>query len=78
MTATFSGQIVMAGFIDLELKPWMRVGLTRAIALGPAVAVCLATGSDTALFNNINQWLNILQAGRARNAQKLRTTAAHA
>jgi natural resistance-associated macrophage protein len=62
MTATFAGQIVMDGFLDIKLPQWQRVLLTRAAALGPALAVSVATGSNTALFNNINEWLNVLQS----------------
>ena len=62
MTATFAGQIVMDGFLNIKLPQWQRVLLTRVVALGPALAVSVATGSDTALFNSINEWLNILQS----------------
>ena len=62
MTATFAGQIVMDGFLNIKLPQWQRVLLTRVVALGPALAVSVATGSNTALFNSINEWLNILQS----------------
>ena len=38
------------------------MAVTRLVALGPSLAVCIATGSDTGLFNAINEWLNILQS----------------
>ena len=41
---------------------WLRVAITRFVALGPAVFVCLATANDPTLTNKINEWLNILQS----------------
>src|SRR5215468_2172213 len=37
VTATLSGQIVMEGFIDIRLAPWLRRLTTRAIAIVPLV-----------------------------------------
>jgi len=39
LTGTLAGQIVMEGFIDLRLKPWLRRLITRAIAILPAILV---------------------------------------
>jgi manganese transport protein len=39
LTGTLAGQIVMEGFLNLRLKPWLRRLITRAIAIIPAVAV---------------------------------------
>ena len=41
------------------------MAVTRLVALGPSLAVCIATGSDTGLFNAINEWLNITEASTA-------------
>jgi len=62
MTATFAGQIVMEGFLDLKIAVWKRVAITRAFALGPALCVAIYMGSDSGEFNNVNAWLNILQS----------------
>ena len=62
MTATFAGQIVMEGFLDLKIEVWKRVAITRAFALGPALCVAIYMGSDSGEFNNVNAWLNILQS----------------
>ena len=62
MTATLAGQIVMGGFLDWKISMWMRVAITRLVALGPAVLVCLATAGNSPLTNKINEWLNILQS----------------
>ena len=39
LTGTLAGQIVMEGFLNLRLKPWLRRLITRAIAIIPAVIV---------------------------------------
>src|SRR6202158_1773060 len=36
LTGTLAGQIVMEGFLDIRLKPWIRRLITRAIAIIPA------------------------------------------
>lgn len=62
MVCTYAGQIIMGGCLQLSMKPWMRVCITRAVALGPAIAVACGTYNNQVLFNNINQYLNILQS----------------
>lgn len=39
LTGTLAGQIVMEGFLNLRLKPWLRRLITRLIAIVPAVLV---------------------------------------
>jgi manganese transport protein len=39
LTGTLAGQIVMEGFINLRLRPWLRRLITRAIAIVPAIFV---------------------------------------
>ncbi|HXT25416.1 MAG TPA: Nramp family divalent metal transporter [Candidatus Eisenbacteria bacterium] len=39
LTGTLAGQIVMEGFLNLRLKPWLRRLITRALAIIPAVIV---------------------------------------
>jgi len=39
LTGTLAGQIVMEGFVNLRLRPWLRRLLTRALAIIPAVCV---------------------------------------
>jgi manganese transport protein len=38
-TGTLAGQIVMEGFLNIRLRPWLRRLITRAIAIVPAVIV---------------------------------------
>ena len=44
VTGTLAGQIVMEGFLDLKLAPWLRRIITRALAIVPAVLVVASTG----------------------------------
>jgi manganese transport protein len=39
LTGTLAGQIVMEGFLQIRLKPWVRRLITRLIAILPAVLV---------------------------------------
>jgi manganese transport protein len=44
LTGTLAGQIVMEGFLNLRLRPWLRRLITRAIAIIPAVIVSVVAG----------------------------------
>lgn len=44
MTGTLAGQIVMEGFLNIRLKPWLRRLITRIIAIIPAFIVTLLFG----------------------------------
>jgi manganese transport protein len=46
LTGTLAGQIVMEGFLDIRLKPWIRRLITRAIAIIPAVLVIGIAGES--------------------------------
>ncbi len=44
LTGTLAGQIVMEGFINLRLRPWLRRLITRLIAIIPAIIVIMIYG----------------------------------
>ncbi|MEP7305112.1 MAG: Nramp family divalent metal transporter [Acidobacteriota bacterium] len=46
LTGTLAGQIVMEGFINLRLRPWLRRLITRLIAIVPAVIVIILYGES--------------------------------
>jgi manganese transport protein len=46
LTGTLAGQIVMEGFINLRLRPWLRRLVTRLIAIVPAVVVIAIYGES--------------------------------
>jgi manganese transport protein len=52
ITGTLAGQIVMEGYLQLRLTPWVRRLITRLIAVIPAVVIILIYGE-----NNIDDLL---------------------
>ena len=46
LTGTLAGQVVMEGFLDIKLRPWMRRLITRLIAIIPAVIVAAMYGAS--------------------------------
>jgi manganese transport protein len=44
LTGTLAGQIVMEGFLNIRLSPWLRRLITRLIAIIPAVIVTIIAG----------------------------------
>jgi manganese transport protein len=44
LTGTLAGQIVMEGFLNIRIKPWLRRLITRAIAIVPAAIVASISG----------------------------------
>ena len=62
LTGTLAGQIVMEGFLNLRLRPWLRRLITRLIAIIPAVIVTLMYGeSGTARLLIFSQVILSLQ-----------------
>jgi len=39
ITGTLAGQVVMEGFVNIKMKPWLRRLVTRSLAVTPAVVV---------------------------------------
>ncbi|MGC4128375.1 MAG: Nramp family divalent metal transporter [Bergeyella sp.] len=46
LTGTLAGQIVMEGFLNIRLKPWIRRMITRLVAVIPALIVTLIYGHE--------------------------------
>jgi manganese transport protein len=47
LTGTLAGQIVMEGYLNLRIAPWLRRLITRLIALVPAVLVIYLAGESS-------------------------------
>jgi manganese transport protein len=47
LTATLAGQIVMEGFLQLRLPPWLRRLATRLIAIVPALIAIIFFGEQS-------------------------------
>src|SRR5687768_4057190 len=62
ITSTLAGQIVMEGFLNLRIRPWMRRLITRGIAIVPAAIVAILYGaSGTAKLLVLSQVILSLQ-----------------
>jgi manganese transport protein len=62
LTGTLAGQIVMEGFLEIRLRPWLRRLLTRLIAIVPAfVTVILYGERGTASLLILSQVILSLQ-----------------
>ncbi|HYD50968.1 MAG TPA: Nramp family divalent metal transporter [Gemmatimonadaceae bacterium] len=62
LTGTLSGQIVMEGFLNIRLRPWLRRLITRAIAVVPAAITAILYGeSGTAKLLVLSQVILSLQ-----------------
>jgi manganese transport protein len=46
LTGTLAGQIVMEGFLNIRLRPWLRRLVTRLIAIVPAIIVIGIRGEE--------------------------------
>lgn len=46
LTGTLAGQIVMEGFLQIRLRPWLRRLMTRLVAIVPAVIVAAMFGEQ--------------------------------
>jgi len=62
LTGTLAGQIVMEGFLDIRMKPWLRRIITRGIAIIPAIIVTWISGeSGTAKLLVLSQVILSMQ-----------------
>ncbi|HXH61204.1 MAG TPA: Nramp family divalent metal transporter [Fimbriimonadaceae bacterium] len=56
LTGTLAGQIVMEGFLQIRIKPWLRRLVTRVLAIVPAIVLISASGGrDTVQLLVISQ-----------------------
>jgi manganese transport protein len=62
LTGTLAGQIVMEGFLNLRIRPWLRRLITRAIAIVPAAFTAILYGeSGTAKLLVLSQVILSMQ-----------------
>src|SRR3989475_5711661 len=48
LTGTLAGQIVMEGFLNIRLRPWLRRLITRLIAIAPGIIMTSLSGEKGA------------------------------
>jgi manganese transport protein len=46
ITGTLAGQVVMEGFVNIRLAPWLRRLITRSLAIVPTIVVVAITGEQ--------------------------------
>lgn len=46
ITGTLAGQVVMEGFVNIKLPPWLRRLITRSLAIIPTIVVVAITGEQ--------------------------------
>jgi len=56
ITGTLAGQVVMEGFMDWKIRPWLRRLITRLAAIGPAIFLIGVRGDS-----DVNDLLNLSQ-----------------
>ena len=61
VSGTMAGQYVMEGFLDLKIPFWLRMLVTRSVALIPAIAVSLMQ-FEFQNMDGLNQFINVLQS----------------
>ena len=62
VTATLAGQVVMEGFVNIRVAPWLRRMMTRAMAIVPAALVTIYYGEkETARLLILSQVVLSLQ-----------------
>ena len=62
LTGTLAGQIVMEGFLNIRIRPWLRRLITRGIAIIPAAIVAVMYGeSGTARLLILSQVILSMQ-----------------
>jgi len=47
ITGTLAGQIVMEGYLDIRIRPWLRRLITRLLAIVPAVISIIVFGQES-------------------------------
>jgi len=47
LTGTMAGQIIMEGFLNFRMRPWLRRLITRLVAIAPAAATIIIMGEQS-------------------------------
>lgn len=61
MTGTYAGQFIMGGFLNLQMKKWIRSVITRSCAIVPTIIVAIYFNRSEDSLDVLNEWLNVLQ-----------------
>ena len=61
ITGTYAGQFIMGGFLDLQVKEWLRALLTRSFAIVPTMILVIVFDTYSAM-DVMNEALNVVQS----------------
>ncbi|XP_057469313.1 metal transporter Nramp3.2-like [Actinidia eriantha] len=59
---TYAGQFIMGGFLNLQLKKWLRSLISRSCAIVPTIIVAFVFRRSETALDALNEWLNVLQS----------------
>ncbi|KAF1869022.1 hypothetical protein Lal_00048302 [Lupinus albus] len=62
ITGTYAGQFITEGFLNLNIKKWLRALITRSCAIVPTMIVAIVFNTSEGSLDTLNEWLNVLQA----------------
>ncbi|KAK9740299.1 hypothetical protein RND81_03G025000 [Saponaria officinalis] len=62
ITGTYAGQFIMGGFLNLQLKEWLRSIITRSFAIIPTMVLVIIFDRSEGAMDSLNEWLNVLQS----------------
>ncbi|KAI4354061.1 hypothetical protein L6164_002961 [Bauhinia variegata] len=62
ISGTYAGQFITEGFLNLNIKKWLRALITRSCAIVPTMVVAISFNTKEGSLDILNEWLNVLQA----------------
>jgi natural resistance-associated macrophage protein len=62
VTSTYSGQVVMTGYLRIKVSVFWRTAVVRLSTLGPTLLVAVLLGADGGSLSGLTEWLNIVQS----------------
>jgi len=60
INGTLSGVTITEGFLNIKLKFWQRLLITRVITLIPTMLLAILPGSGSEAASILNEWINVL------------------
>lgn len=61
ITGTYAGQFIMGGFLNLQVKEWLRALITRSFAIVPTMILVIVFDTHSAM-DVMNEALNVVQS----------------
>lgn len=61
VTSTYAGQVIMTGYLGVQVSTWWRTAAVRLFTLGPTLSVALVVRSESAM-TSWTEVLNVIQS----------------